>query len=432
MGFPEVNLPKKEFIEIIQKTVVNNIINESEDMLGNKEIGAILGSLMEIKNAEAMQMSMNNFINLRGITNIKEFKNKLEAFNKTGNGLMIVNPEVFKGIKPQQVKDIMTASGKCGVKLYADLREEQYKNTSVEELMRQGFSGYVREINNKMVIYDFVISKDGVIAEEVSGYGNLEQFKAKMKVTVVPNRILNLDELEGLLRGGERSIIDRVTVEELLKTTALSLFKGEVNEVYARGVGYKISRDKLPEISTTFYNAVSGFKKMSSNDILKAMGLENTINPVSVYYSKLAGDVSDKAKLEQVRKEFLQAVIERMLAKDSLARLENSPKPEGLEETDLEELLGKAILEQKSNGYEATGPSTQAEQFMADNNNLAADKFFAKLKEKIMDLNSEHSPQAINSMIKLIEYAEPKFIKRTEKQRMTFNPKLIDAVLVAG
>ena len=56
-------------------------------------------------------------------------------------------------------------------------------------------------------------------AEVIGGYENAETLRNKLSGSHAICKILNLSDLKGLLKGGERSIIDRVALTELLKTT---------------------------------------------------------------------------------------------------------------------------------------------------------------------------------------------------------------------
>ncbi|MCB4792148.1 MAG: hypothetical protein LHV68_09695, partial [Elusimicrobia bacterium] len=215
-------LPKVYYNEQGNMVVHVEWFREKQGAINSKSIASVLGDMMTIRNAESVAMPQNIYINLNGLTNKKELISNLEVFNKAGNGQMIIDAKIFEdlGLNETQIHGIAVLARKNGVKVCVDLTgksKEQGFSEKVEaaKYMKLGFSGYALSVGKEMSIHDYISAEAWMKAEVISGYENSEQLKAKLSSSQGGCKILNLSDLEGLLKGGERSIIARLTITSL-------------------------------------------------------------------------------------------------------------------------------------------------------------------------------------------------------------------------
>ncbi|MCX5782346.1 MAG: AAA family ATPase [Elusimicrobia bacterium] len=417
---------------IVTADLFPDIVENNRDVISVK-----LGELMTIRNAEKNALAETIYINLDGLTNITEFKKNLEVFNKVGNGQMIVDPAVFQGLTQGQIKGIAKFARKSGVQIYIDLR-----NSSGENIYKEmGFPGYVmNDEHNNLRMYDYYspegTAQKGVKAELISGYQNGEQLREKLKKSKETCKILNLSDLKNLLSGGERSILDRVALTELLKTTILSLYNtNTLSEQFVREVGYGWDRDKLPSLAerpADIDALAEAIKKEDNKTVESLIGLES----VGLYLEKIRREAGDESKKEALRKAFLTSIAEKVLAKTKLDEISGIKGKEslkaGLADQRLEIMLGQKLLQQKMLATEGSGLSIAPESFVAEHE-VSAETFYFELYKKVQALSVSTNPKDINALIELIaQLGEPKQILRGKKGEELFNAQAIEALLGAA
>jgi hypothetical protein len=279
---------------------------------------------------------------------------------------------------------------------------------------------------------------NGAKAETISGYTKTEELRDKLKAAASRNtsKILNLSELKGLLKA--RSIIDRVALAEILKTSILSLYSANVlTEDYVKEVGYAWNRDALPTMANEDALAASVNSK-NITEIKKAMGLGEASSSVNTYLDKISAETSTPLDAglkrssmtngDELQKAFLTAIAERMLAKNLLDKRGIN---EGLADAELEVILGHKLLAQKAMLAEGKDMAIKPETFVAQNRVNAA-TFYGRLKVEIIALCGSNDPKAINAIVALIPLAERKLPKNIRVQQTNFDAATVTAVLKAG
>jgi guanylate kinase len=410
--------------------VTADMFMDKEGNINSDTISTRLDELMTIRNAESVAMPQNIYINLDGLANIKEFMANLEVFNKAGNGQMIVDPSIFKDMSVTQIKNIAELARKSGVKICVDLKNDVSRR---RYYMGLGFPGYVLNVNNETRVYEFVSGYSGIKADVISGYENAEQLKSRISGSRASCKILNLSELKSLLKGGERSIIDRVALTELLKTTILSLYStNTLTKEFVCGVGHSWDRDKLPDSHFDSGILAETVNKGNVGQILEAMNIKNVSHSVNTYLEKIRNELKgteNEPRLQDIQRAFLTSIAEKMLAK---AELDRAGKSNGLADQELEIILGQKLLERKIIHTEDKGILLTPEMFMLQNKVDAA-MFYSKLDLKIKELCGLTDPAAINAIVVLIpQLGEPKIVEQLKKKEVLFDENSLKEVLQAA
>jgi hypothetical protein len=410
-----------------------DMFKDGEGAYDKGMISRRLGELMTIRDAESVAMPQNMFIELDDVKTLDEFKENLEAFNKAGNGQMIVDPIIFKEIKDAErdvkIKELIQLAKRSGVRIYVDLTKDNTLSWQ-GRYRRLGFEGYVVTVNGETRIYNYVFKAE-VMAERIGGYKDAAELKDKISNSATANKILELSKLKGLLKGGERSLIDRIALTEILKTTVLNFYNANsLNERYVRNVAYAWERNQLPGLPGDAVGLVEAIVKGNAESVVVAMGIGEVSHGVKTYLMKLDNEVKDEKRRELLKKAFVAAIVERMVAK---SRLEGAGKVNGLADENLEKILGQALLKQKMESMEKEGVLITADKFTAGYENKPAIELYIGLRVKIEELAEDPSPKAINTIIELIPpLGEPKIIRDNRNDKKQFNAKSVEAVLGAA
>jgi len=278
------------------------------------------------------------------------------------------------------------------------------------------------------------MSRDsGIKAEIIGGYENAETLRNKLSGSHEICKILNLSDLKGLLKGGERSIIDRVALTEILKTTILSLYSANMlSNEYVKDVGYAWDREKLPLLPADADALANAVKSGSADQMISALGIKDVPHSVKTYLEKITAEVSgteNEPKLRDLQKAFLTAIAERTLAK---AKLDGAGKPNGLADQQLEVILGRKLLQQKVLMTEGKGLAITPEIFV-EQNDVDAATFFGRLTGEVKTLCQSSDPRAINALVELIpKLAEQKILQQQKKEEILFNAASVHGVLGAA
>jgi hypothetical protein len=408
--------------------VTSDMFWNSNGSLDDTAISAKLGELMTIRHAESVAMPQNIYINFDGLMNMKD----LEAFNKAGNRQGIVDPVNFSGLSKERIRAIAELARKSGVKICINLSSLKGQSSGfrakIDYYRDLGFAGYF----DGDKIYDFISADTGIKAEVLTGYETPEQLKNKIMLSRVACKILNLSDLRSLL--GERSIIDRVALTEILKTTILSLYNANtLSNEYVKNVAYAWDRDRLPSLTddVVLANAVTS---KNIDNIISAMGLKGVPHSINTYLEKIGMEVkgTDMAQeSDQLKNAFLSAIVERMLAK---AELDKQKIPEGLADTKLEILLGEAILKDKMSLAHADPIVTKDEiESKCSANGANAVQFYGALRVEMMKLLEDGRPEALSAIIDIIpRLGEAKFNVMQEKQPAALDVKSMTKLLEAA
>jgi len=389
-----------------------------------------LSELMTIRNAESVAMPQNIYINMDNIFSIKEFTANLEAFNAAGNGQMIVSPEIFSGLSDYEVRRIAGLARKSGVSLCVDLKDNGSRSAYYKEM---GFDGYKLASGNETVIYNFTGGAE-IRADSISGYSDADSLINKIRNSAEPCKILNLSEMQTLIKGADRDISDRIALTEVLKTAVLSFYNSNImSREFVRDVAYAWDRDKLPVLTQDAGSLVKSLYGGDRDAALTAMGILGASHPVNAYLEKIKSDISgtlQEKELNKIQEAFLFAIAEKMLAKEKLL---NAGAVNGLSDRNLEITLGRSLMTQKAYNTEAAGLEVTADNFM-EQNNVNTEEFYARLNDKINQLGMRESePRAINTTIELItQLAERKASKMREEREDILNAQSIKKVLLAA
>jgi hypothetical protein len=398
-----------------------------------EQIAGMLKELKTIRDAESVAMPQNMFIDLDDVKTLGEFKGNVEAFDKAGNGQMIVDPVIFDELKVAEkevkIRELIQLAKGSGVRIYVDLTRDNSPSRQVQ-YRQLGFEGYA--VSDEAGTNIYIYGEGGAMlkAEAIGGYSDAEQLKEKISKSAAANMVLKLSELKGLLRG-ERSFIERVALTEILKTTVLNFYNANsLNERYVRNVAYGWERKELPALPRDVQGLTESIREGKAEGIVVAMGIGEVSHGVKTYLTKLENEVKDEKKLELLKKAFLTVIVERMLAK---TRLEEAGKANGLADENLEKILGQALLKQKIGATEKEGVSITVDKFTAGYENKAAIELYMGLRVTVEELAVDSSPKAINTIIELIPpLGEPKIIRDNRKADTKFNAKSVEAVLGAA
>jgi hypothetical protein len=246
-------------------------------------------------------------------------------------------------------------------------------------------------------------------------------------------KILNLSDLKGLLKGGQRDIVDRVALTEILKTMILSLYNPNMlSETYVRDVGHAWDTNKLPGLPPSPDLLISAVNAGSLEQIELAMGVSGQSNAVNTYLEKLRSETvgtENEGKLEGLQKEFLKAITVKMLAKHALAK-----HPAGLADSRLEILLGQAIFK-NGGSAQRVKPVITKEQFEEKYNagQTSAEEVYFSFTVEMFQLWADGTPEAVSAVMELIPLlAEPRIVVKNEKKEAILDPSSVSALLKAG
>ncbi len=381
-----------------------------------------LAELEVIRKAESEALPQNIFIRLDGQANITDFMANLEAFNKAGNGQMIVEPAVFGGISDERIEALVELARKRGVRICVDLTADIGTTDRYRAL---GFYGYIsgRGDQQKLIRY---IDQAAMRAEDITGYDGAPALRSKLGSSKSPCKILKLSELKGLLKGGDRPITDRTALAEILKTAVLSLYSANtLSENYVKNVAYSWDRDVLPAMPADTVQFAKDAKTGNVAAIKTAMGIHES-GAVKTYLEKIQKE--DPAQYPVLEKAFLIALAEKMFAKSRLGNGEHDCLVDG----DLEVILGKDLIEQQAGALEAKGTAIPPD--LAARKELTnTAEFYRKLRENVFSLHDSTKPQDINTVIALIvAYAERKLPKNIRIDQTIFDSEAVAEVLRAG
>jgi len=189
---------------------------------------------MVVRKAESQALQQSIYINLDDIRDFDSFMVELALFDRVGNGQMLVNPVVFKGKSDKEIRSITELARKSGVKICVVSNDK-------DKYMKLGFAGFYDGEN----IYDFVAKPEGDKADEISDFKTPDDLRTKLAGSSAAYKIVKWSGLKGLLV--TRSILDRVAIGEILKTSVLSLYnpKATLTKTYVQNVGYNFDRNIL-------------------------------------------------------------------------------------------------------------------------------------------------------------------------------------------
>jgi hypothetical protein len=270
----------------------------------------------------------------------------------------------------------------------------------------------------------------------VTGYDSPKGLTEKLKRSREACKILNLSELNALIKGGERSILDRVAMTELLKTTILSLYNAnKLSGKFVSDVGNGWGREELPVLELTQKNRdtlAEAIKTGNTGELEKLLASE----PISMYLRKLEKEAASE-EVQGFKMAYLKAIVGKLLAKAYLDRVSVTVKGReglkaGLADARLEVILGRDLIEQLKN------PGTKElsitpEAFMARHRVNAAD-FYIELFNGVTALSGESAdPKDINAAIELIaQLGEARQAVHGKEEQELFNERSIDALMKAA
>jgi protein-tyrosine-phosphatase len=414
-----------------------------------ESISTGLGELMTIRNAEAVKLAEDIYYRF---DNVKEYDERcrlyLNASNKAQNRQLIVSRELAESWKKQgKVNDITGLARRNGVKILVDLGETGDTKENVDRYVPMGFTGYLVTRNGEAFIRDFTLND--VLKVDVVRFETVEQLKEGLGKSGSVHKVIELSDLEKLSTGGDRSILNRVAVFEILKTNILSLYSADrLTKDYVAGVAHAWDREQLPALPQDTAALTGAVASGDTDAILAALNIEGS-HAIKRYLEKLAKDVEGTAKaaeLNELTNAFLKGIVEKMLAKAKLEELD-LPTKYGLADAKLERILGQMLLRQKTGKTEGAGAAKTAEQYEKEIGDMTAEEAYNRLAITVNDLAqkavdgpgavSEAAKQerarAINALIELIPlYGEPRQLENKREVNRPFNARAVDAMLGAA
>ena len=422
-------------------TVVSADYFSDIDSKDKEGIAARLSDVMAIRNGEKNALAQNIYFELEKGTKIEGLERSLKAFTAAGNGQMIVYPEVFSGLRKEQVKGIAKLARKCGVQIFIGLPGDATQGTKAS-YREMGFAGYSAVRDGETVIYDYSVSEsEGEKAEIITGYQTPEDLKDKLNKSKNACKILYISEITALLTGKDESILDKVALTELFKMTILSLYNSNVlTEEFVSKVGYGWEMEKLPVYSAAggvTDKLVEALKKDDIKGLVEMIGA----NSIKMYMSKIERETvrEGSEKTDALKSAFMRAIVEKILAKQKLEEVagrseERAGLKNGLADSRLEVILGQALLKQKEKKWEARELSAGELKGYVSGDDINTAEYYIKLFSKVTELNGAgEDPQALNAEIELIaQLGEAKQTIHTEDEHMLFNAQAMERVLEAA
>jgi GNAT superfamily N-acetyltransferase len=391
-------------------------------------IAARYGELMHERHADAVAMAQSFFVRLDGIRSIEEFKANLDAFLLTGNMQMIAFPEDFAGVSDRVLREITGLAASSGVKIY--IEPEDTEPATLASYQGKGFAGYALTGDGTVTVYDYLSNTAGIEADTIQGYTDPAGLNDKLQASRRPYKVLNLSELKNLMEGGQRDILDRVALTEMLKTTILSFYNGPtLTPEYVQRAGEAWDRDRLPPLSDDLTALKKAAISGKPDELIAAMGIKDIEHPVKRYLDKL--DVEDRDTAVQLQQAYLTAITGRMLAR---AVLDAAEKRQGLADPELEIILGRKLVQQLRQNTADAGIDESFLQVEKAKDSDTTVKFYERLKDTVRALNSRtNDPKAINTIIQLIPlHAEQRMSIRIEQPQTNFDTKAINKLLSAA
>ncbi|MDR1941084.1 MAG: hypothetical protein LBQ47_02015 [Endomicrobium sp.] len=402
----------------------NGKLTVSANILGNKEelLAANLARFDGIRTAHAKAIAETFYVYM-DVNNLQELQNCLAALNATGIKNLIVDFDIFRGVKEEKIIKILELAKSNQIFIFA--KEESSANISDRRnyAERLGFQGYVEIQNNKMYKYENIGDKREEIAA-IEGYENQEQLEEKLKNQKSRNKAVKLSELLNVYDGKNRSLMGRIAVIEIFKSAALKFHNGKIRDTaYQKSVGYNFSERLVLENADLekFSEAVK------ANSSLKAQEALGIIEQTGAYLhlKQLEKSVSDDAQLlDELKIEFMKGMLIKDLA---AAELQKEGVLNGLANENFEILLGEKLLQKRIEKIKDASLSPEIEKYIQDETTMLSD-----FNNKIKELAAKNSPQAVNDVIRLILLSEPKMDKREIIKTESFNASAINAILAAA
>ena len=408
--------------------VVSADIFDSEN---KNDIADKLGYLSEIRKVDAKAVSKKVFIYMDNISGSDEFIRAIEAFNVVGNSRMIADYEVFEGMSDEQIAGILKLAKANSVEICVNL-----KNSSDDVRLKYrmlGFAGYAIERGNKMHIYDaFSSVEKGNEVSIIEGYSNVDSMMGSIRKSSKNYNALRITDLENMIKGGERSIIDRVSMLELFRTAVLKLCNSEMySPEHVKNAGYAWDNDKLPSMPANIDSFIGLINSGNIEDVLAELGAANTA--IGFYLKQIRQNTANEQEYKSAASQFLTAITEKMLAKNKLAE---KGMQNGLANENLEILLGQKLFERQISKKDKKAEDEAlalVSRFIADNSALSIGEFFGELDKMIMLQSSSREPKAINAVIELILLSERKMKQfNYEKTKEPFDVVAVSAILKAA
>ncbi len=436
---------KKIYYDEMGTMVVTSDLFEGINENNKKAVAVILGKLMAIRTAEKRALSSTIFINLDNINSITDLERNLYVLNKIGAGPVIIKPSVFSGLNEEDAKRIsgLIRSIEDKVQIYVDLTKSEKNSIDYRAL---GLSGYVtKDKKGDTYIFDYYVpkgSKDsGRKAKIIEGYETPAELVREINKSE-GCKILNLSDLIGIFLG-DRSILERVGLTELLKTTILSLYKAnKLSESFVREVG--LAWEELPVIPRDKSKLIEALSNGSVEDVISELGIKGSSHSINIYLMKLANETKgteEAAGLPKLQKAFLRAVIENSLVQEKIEELSKISGREGLilgfADPKLKNLLGQALLKGLELSSEGEGSSLTVEEFQKICNAgvINAPAFYLKLRVKADELiNSPGSgAKDINAAIELIsQLGEAKQENKFKENKDAINQHSFRSMMAAA
>ncbi|MHB9154080.1 MAG: hypothetical protein ACYC5N_00130, partial [Endomicrobiales bacterium] len=378
----------------------------------------MLGELLAVRKGEAFALARNIFVYLDSGVDLEHFKKELPAFNAMGSAQMILPESVFAGLKDRTIKEIARLARQNEVRIYIDATSDRFKTPVL------GFGGHCSVATGE--IHDFMLGD--ISGTVISGYTDLPGLEKAFHEAGGRAKILKFSELKSLKDGDER-VLWAATIT-VLRTNVLRLFSPKaVTREHVRGVAYGLDWETIPAVedfSRVQVAADSAGGELEGNSPVKD-------SAVGRYLDKLGRDTGNTPEAAALRKDFLEAIAERILVKDTLDR-ENFRN--GLADTQLEQVLGRKLLQQRRLGTKGQGiRNTVIEAFDAMiRHDKSAAEVAAQLNAEVSALSGEaDDAQAINTIIELIpRLGEPKILRAEEKAAPSFNARSVDALMKAA
>ncbi len=381
-----------------------------------------LGGLEKFRKAESKALQQEIYIGMDDVNDFNGLLEELALFDRAGSGQMVVKAAVFDGKSETQIRAVTDLARRAGIKIMINTVQGCQR-----DWQSLGFAGYYD--GRKM--YDFTAKPEGDSADEIGDFKTPDVLKSKLAGSNAAYKIVTWSNLKGLL--AERSIVERVAIGEILKTSVLGLYRAEttLTENYVRDVGYNLERDALPTVinDSALADAV---KSGSVEEIQEALQINGQEHVVNAYLAKLAGDIGGKnqQKLKELQLAFLTAVVEKALSK---SKLDSVGKTDGLADQGFEITLGQKLLKQKQDNTAGPVDVKTLTMFAGLEKEKLAGEFFRSLSTKVTELNARKDPEAINTVIELIAArAETKIRFDKDSLQTKFDAEAVTAVLEAG
>ena len=424
---------------------------EGVDMKKPEEVASRISDLMAIRTEDKNMLVKNMYFKLDTVKDVKSFEEILKAATSFGNSQWIVDPEVFKELKPWKIQRITKLAKKCGVEMFVDLSKgEAGKEKTQEELYKVlGFPGYAvpLEDGKKMKIYDYRLPEsEAVTADVITEYKSPEGLIEKVRDSKEESQVFLISDIIGLMTS------ERVDVGEYLGMFGqqmLGVFN--VSRLTAKKIseaGNDWDREKLPTYTRScssleeLYSRLGGLVELlKSGDTEKLLEIGIGEESVRMYVKRIEKEMP-KDQAEQLKTAFLTRIVKKILVKAKLDYTAETIKDEARKEAlkkdglegPIEIMLGDEMMKQIEKKWAAKELDIEYLRSLVQREGIVTEEDFTKELYRVVNkLIGTGKPEDVNAAIELMAQLGPvKENVTIEQVHELFNAQAIESVLEAA